>query len=163
MTITAPPVTRPVPLEPPPSGRRHSLRARSERRLGWMLCAPAVIAMLLVTAYPIVYAIVLSLQHLDLRFPDQTSFAGLSNYKAVLTSSLWWTDVFNTVFITVVSVTIELVLGMALALIMYRAAFGRGVVRTSVLIPYGIITVVAAFAWFFAFDPSSGFVNHLPL
>jgi multiple sugar transport system permease protein len=138
-------------------------RSREERRLGWMLCAPAVIAMLLVTAYPIIYAIVLSLQNLDLRFPDETSWAGLTNYKTVLTSSLWWTDVFNTVFITVVSVSIELVLGMLLALVMYRAIFARGVVRTSVLIPYGIITVVAAFAWFFAFDPASGFVNHLPL
>ena len=58
---------------------------------------------------------------------------------------------------------IELVLGMGLALVMHRAIFGRGLVRTSVLIPYGIVTVVAAFAWFFAFDPGSGFVNKLPL
>jgi multiple sugar transport system permease protein len=138
-------------------------RSREERRLGWMLCAPAVIAMLLVTAYPIGYAIVLSVQHIDLRFPEEGGWVGLNNYKAVLTSSLWWTDVLNTVIITVISVTIELVLGMALALIMYRAIFGRAIVRTSVLVPYGIVTVVAAFAWFFAFDPSSGFVNHLPL
>jgi multiple sugar transport system permease protein len=52
---------------------------------------------------------------------------------------------------------------MAIALVMHRAIFGRGVVRTSVLIPYGIITVVAAFAWQFAFAPDSGFVNNLPL
>jgi multiple sugar transport system permease protein len=134
-------------------------RARSERRLGWMLCAPAVIAMLLVTAYPIIYAFVLSLQNLDLRFPDDNSWAGLTNYQTVLTASLWWQDVFNTVFITVVSVAIELVLGMIIALVMYRALFGRAVVRTSVLIPYGIITVVAAFAWQFAFAPDTGFVN----
>ncbi len=124
-----------------------------------MLCAPAVIAMLLVTAYPIIYAIVLSLQNLDLRFPNDTSWAGLTNYKTVLTSSLWWQDVWNTVFITVVSVAVELTLGMIIALVMYRALFGRGLVRTSVLIPYGIITVVAAFAWQFAFAPDTGFVN----
>jgi multiple sugar transport system permease protein len=142
-------------------GRRPAAtgRARSERRLGWMLCAPAVIVMLLVTAYPIVYAIVLSLQNLDLRFPNDTSWAGLTNYKTVLTSSLWWQDVWNTVFITVVSVAVELTLGMIIALVMYRALFGRGVVRTAVLIPYGIITVVAAFAWQFAFAPDTGFVN----
>ena len=140
-----------------------SSRTRSERKLGWMLCAPAVLAMLLVTAYPIVYAVILSLQNVDLRFPDENSFAGLSNYVTVLTSSLWWTDIFNTVFIMVVTVSIELVLGMAIALVMHRAIFGRGVVRTSVLIPYGIITVVAAFAWQFAFAPDSGFVNNLPL
>ena len=63
----------------------------------------------------------------------------------------------------VTTVAIELVLGMAIALVMHRAIFGRGVVRTSVLIPYGIITVVAAFAWQFAFAPDTGFVNNLPL
>ncbi len=138
-------------------------KTRSERRLGWMLCAPAVIAMLAVTAYPIGYAFVLSLQQIDLRFPDEGGFVGLDNYSAVLTSDLWWTDVFNTLFVTVISVSIELVLGMAIALVMYKAIFGRGVVRTAVLIPYGIITVVAAFSWQFAFAPDTGFVNGLPL
>lgn len=138
-------------------------RAKSERRLGWLLCAPAAIAMLAVTAYPIGYALVLSVQQIDLRFPDEGGFVGLSNYKAVLTSSLWWTDVFNTVFLSVVTVALELALGMVIALIMHRAIFGRGLVRTSVLIPYGIVTVVAAFSWQFAFAPDTGFVNHLPL
>ena len=140
-----------------------SQRTRSEHRLAWLLCAPAVIAMLAVTAYPIGYAIVLSLQQIDLRFPEISGFVGLDNYGAVLSSELWWSDLFNTAFVMVISVTIELVLGMAIALVMYRAIFGRSVVRTAVLIPYGIITVVAAFAWQFAFAPDTGFVNHLPL
>jgi multiple sugar transport system permease protein len=138
-------------------------KTRSERKLGLMLCAPAVIMMLLVTAYPILYAVGLSMQKKDLRFPDESGFVGIDNYVTVLSSGLWWQAVFNTLFITVVSVAVELVIGMAIAIIMHRAIFGRGVVRTSVLIPYGIVTVVAAFAWFYAFDPSSGFVNNLPL
>jgi multiple sugar transport system permease protein len=142
---------------------RVSEKTRSERRLAWMLCAPAVLAMLAVTAYPIGYAIVLSVQKIDLRFPDESGFVGLSNYGSVLSSELWWTDIFNTLFVMIISVSIELVLGMAIALVMHRAIFGRGIVRTSVLIPYGIITVVAAFAWQFAFAPDTGFVNHLPL
>ena len=137
-------------------------RTRSERKLAWLLCAPAVLAMLAVTAYPIGYAIVLSVQQVDLRFPDEGGFVGLDNYSAVLSSDLWWTDFFNTVFILVTTVAIELVLGMIIALVMHRAIFGRGVIRTSVLIPYGIITVVAAFAWQFAFAPDTGFVNSLP-
>ena len=145
-----------------PKQKKISDRTKAERKLGWMLCAPAVIAMLLVTAYPIIYALVLSLQEVDLRFPDEGGFVGLENYSTVLQSQLWWESVFNTLFITVVSVAIELVIGMVLALVMHRAIFGRGAVRTAVLIPYGIITVVAAFAWFFAFDPASGFVNGLP-
>lgn len=142
---------------------RHALsaRARSERRLGWLLCAPAVTVMLLVTAYPIGYAVWLSTQRYDLRFPDDRGFVGADNYTAVLGNSLWWRDLVNTLVITVVSVAIELVLGFALAFVMHRAIFGRGLVRSSILVPYGIITVVAAFAWRFAFDPTTGFVNGL--
>ena len=138
-------------------------RAKSERKLAYMLCAPAVIVMLIVTGYPIAYAFYLSLQKFDLRFPDDKEFVGLSNYGDVLTSSTWWGDVGTTLIITVASVSIELVLGMAIALVMHRAIFGRGAVRASVLIPYGIVTVVAAFAWRYAFDPTSGFVQSLPL
>ena len=74
----------------------------------------------------------------------------------MLTSSLWWSDVWHTVFITVVSVALELALGMVLALIMHRAIFGRGAVRTAALIPYGIVTVVAAFAWRLASSQAEG-------
>jgi multiple sugar transport system permease protein len=136
-------------------------RARDERRTGWLLCAPAVIVMLLVTGYPIVYAVYLSLQKFDLRFPDDKEFVGLSNYGEVLSSHLWWRDLGNTVFITVISVGLELVFGMLLALVMHRAIFGRGIVRTTALIPYGIVTVVAAFGFFYAFQPTTGFVPGL--
>jgi trehalose/maltose transport system permease protein len=138
-----------------------SARARSERKLGWMLCAPAVIVMLLVTAYPIAYAIYLSLQRYDLRFPHDHGFVGLRNYGAVFGNSLFWQDLTSTLIITVLSVVVELILGFLLAFVMHRALFGRGVVRASILVPYGIITVVAAFAWRFAFDPTTGFINGL--
>ncbi len=137
-------------------------KTKAERKLAFMLCAPAVAAMLLVTVYPIGYAIVLSMQKLDLRFPEESGFVGLDNYGAVLSSDVWWNGVLFTSLVSIVSVAIELVLGMILALVMHRAIFGRGLVRTAVLIPYGIVTVVAAFAWFFAFDPNTGFVNQLP-
>jgi multiple sugar transport system permease protein len=143
-------------------GRRHLTdRQRSERKLAYLLCAPAVFAMLAVTAYPIAYALWLSLQRSDLRFPDQSEFVGLSNYVTVLTASAWWSSVWTTVIITVISVAIELVLGMILALVMHRAIFGRGAVRASILVPYGIITVVAALAWQFMFTPSTGFLPYL--
>src|SRR4051794_6684055 len=134
-------------------------RAKAERRTAWLLCAPAVIVMLLVTGYPIVSAFILSLQKYDLRFPADKKFVGFDNYANVLSSNTWWTDVFNTVIITVFSVAIELVLGMLIALVMHRAIFGRGAVRVSVLIPYGIVTVVAAFTFRYAVDPASGFAQ----
>ena len=132
-----------------------------EERLGWLLSAPAVLAMLAVTAYPVFYAVWLSFFRYDLRFPERRAFMGLRNYASVLTSGVWWESVMNTVVITVGSVSVELVLGMALALVMHRALFARRTVRASVLVPYGIITVVAALAWKFAFDPVTGFINPL--
>jgi multiple sugar transport system permease protein len=136
-------------------------RIPAEYRLGWLLVAPAVVAMLVVTAWPVLYACWLSLFRYDLRFPDQRAFVGLDNYLSVLSSEVWWQSLGNTLIITVGSVAVELLLGFALALLMHRALFGRRTVRTAILIPYGIITVVAALAWKFAFDPTTGFVNAL--
>jgi trehalose/maltose transport system permease protein len=112
--------------------------------------------MLLVTAYPILYNVYLSLLRADLRFPDDNTWVGLNNYITVLTASVWWRDFWHTLVITGFSVSIELVLGMLLALVMHRAIFGRGVIRTSALVPYGIVTVVAAFAWRFAWSSAEG-------
>jgi multiple sugar transport system permease protein len=138
--------------------RRLSEGARAERRLGWLLCAPAVIVMIAVTAYPIGYAVYLSLQRYDLRFPQLAKFIGLSNYGAVLSSPYWWQALKVTLIITIFSVAIELVLGMLLALLMFRTLFGRGTVRTTILIPYGIVTVAAAFSWQYAWTPSEGYL-----
>jgi len=132
--------------------------ARAERKLGWLLCAPAVIVMIAVTAYPIAYAVYLSLERYDLRFPSQHKFVGFDNYQAVLTSPFWWHSLAITAVITVISVIIELVLGMLLALLMHRTLFGRGTVRTAILVPYGIVTVVAAFSWQYAWTPNTGYL-----
>ncbi|GAA2811516.1 sugar ABC transporter permease [Saccharopolyspora taberi] len=134
---------------------------RAERRLGWMLCAPAALVMVAVTGWPILYAFWLSFQRFDLKFPDQREFVGLDNYATVLTNGYWWTAFGVTVLITAVSVAIEFVLGMCLALIMHRALIGRGLVRTVSLIPYGIVTVVAAFSWRYAWTPDTGYLANL--
>jgi trehalose/maltose transport system permease protein len=139
--------------------RHQSDRARSEEHLGWYLVAPAVIVMLLVTAYPLGKAVYMSLFNYRLTDPSAREFVGLRNYGVVLTDGLWWQTVFTTVFITVITVAIELVIGFALAMVMHRIIIARKLVRTSILIPYGIITVVAAYAWQYAFALDSGFVN----
>jgi multiple sugar transport system permease protein len=136
-----------------------SERAKAERKLGWMLCAPAAAVMVFVTAYPIGYAIYLSLQRYDLRFPDDRTFVGLDNYLTVVSSvDLWWKAFGVTLLITVVSVVIEFVIGLGVAMIMHKAIFGRGLVRTAVLIPYGIVTVVAAYSWQYAWTPGTGYL-----
>jgi multiple sugar transport system permease protein len=147
----------------PPKKGRHALSEgkRAERRLGLMLCAPAAIVMLAVTGWPIIYSVWLSLQRYDLRFPDQRQFVWFENYASVLTDGYWWTAFGVTAGLTVVSVVIELVLGMLLALAMHRTLVGRGLVRTVSLIPYGIVTVVAAFSWFYAWDTNTGYLTSL--
>ncbi|RIQ11197.1 carbohydrate ABC transporter permease [Jiangella rhizosphaerae] len=135
-------------------------RARSERRLGWWLAGPAFVVMLLVTAYPILQAFYESLFRFRLTDPDAREFTWLNNYWVVLTDSVWWRAVGVTVLITVITVAVEAVLGFALALVMHRALTTlRPILRTAILVPYAIITVVSAFAWFYAFDINSGFVN----
>jgi len=153
-------VTVGAPAEAP-SRRKPQLSegARAERRLGWLLCAPAVIVMIAVTAYPVGYAIYLSLERYNLELPQNIKFVGLSNYGAVLSSPYWWQALKVTVIITVISVAITLVLGMLLAQVMHRTLFGRGTVRTAALIPYGIVTVAAAYGWQYAWTPSQGYLS----
>ncbi|SDU53190.1 carbohydrate ABC transporter permease [Jiangella alkaliphila] len=135
-------------------------RARAERRLGWWLAGPAFVVMLLVTAYPILQAFYESLFKFRLTDPDAREFTWLNNYVVVLTDGVWWRAVGVTVLITVITVAIEAVLGFALALVMHRALTTlRPILRTAILVPYAIITVVSAFAWFYAFSIDSGFVN----
>jgi multiple sugar transport system permease protein len=134
---------------------------RSQRRLAYLLITPAVILMLAVTAYPIGYAIWLSLQRYNLASPADIKFVGLANYQTILTDKYWWTAFFVTLAITVISVTIEFALGLALALVMHRTIFGRGVVRTAILIPYGIVTVAASYSWYYAWTPGTGYLANL--
>ncbi|MCD2111988.1 sugar ABC transporter permease, partial [Rhodococcus rhodochrous] len=134
---------------------------KAERRLGLLLVAPAAIVMLAVTAYPVGYAVWLSLQRYDLRFPDERRFVGLSNYIAVLSDEFWWQAFIVTSLVTLVSVAIEFVLGLAIALVMHRTIVGKGIVRTVVLIPYGIVTVAAAYSWYYAWTPGTGYLANL--
>ena len=151
--------TEAVREQAPGHRKQLSEGAKAERRLGWLLCAPAVIVMLGVTGYPIIYAIFLSLERYNLELPRQVKFIGLANYGAVLSSSYWWTALVVTLIITAFSVAITLVLGMLLAQIMYRTISGRGLVRTAALIPYGIVTVAAAYGWQYAWTPSQGYLS----
>ena len=149
-------VATPASAKPRP---RVSDRLRHERRLGLQLSSPAFLVMILVTAYPLAYALVLSLYRYRLTDPEGREFVGLQNYLTVLTDPIWWSSVSTTAIITVISVGVELVLGFAFAWVMYRILLGRSLIRTAILVPYGIVTVVSAFVWRYAFQLDSGFVN----
>jgi len=155
-------VTTGAPAEAPPKRKPQlSEGAQAERRLGFMLIAPAVIVMIAVTAYPVVYAIYLSLERYNLALPQAKKFIGFANYGAVLSSPYWWHALYVTVIITVFSVAITLVLGFLLAYVLHRTIFGRGLVRTTSLIPYGIVTVAAAYSWQYAWTPGQGYLSSI--
>src|SRR5271155_3146374 len=116
---------------------------KSDARLAFILVAPAALLMLAVTAYPIGYAIWLSLQRNNLTTPNDTRFIGLGNYHTILTDRYWWMALAVTLAITVASVSIEFVLGLALALAMHRTLVGKAVGRNAVLIPNGVVTAAA--------------------
>src|SRR4029077_20717356 len=119
-------------------------RAAADRRLGARLIAPAFAVMGLVTAYPLGRAVWLSLFRDRLTDPAGRVFVGLGNYRTILRDPLWWQDVAATAVIVVTSVTLELILGFVVAFALLRVVRGRAPLRTAVLIPYGVVTVVAA-------------------
>ena len=147
--------TKPGKAPKPPD----SDRSRTENALGRKLVAPALVLMLIVTAFPMLRALYLSLFSYTLTAPNDREFVGLTNYATALSDSLFWRDTANTVMIMVVTVAVELIIGFAFAMVMHKVIFARGVIRTSILIPYGVITVVSGFAWQFAFSNTNGFVN----
>lgn len=141
------------------AAKEASDRAVAENRLGLKLVAPAVFLMLLVTAWPMIQALYLSLFRYRLTTPDDREFIGIGNYVTVLSDGLFWRDTWNTVIIMVITVAVELIIGFAFAMVMHNIMIARGLMRTAILIPYGIITVVSAFAWQFTFSINNGWVN----
>jgi multiple sugar transport system permease protein len=153
--------------------RRRAARvtlATRQRRFGYALVAPAVILLFAITAYPLLYNLWNSFHHDQLTNPvNLGTFAGTANYKAIFTDHSFVPALVRTLAFTVVSVAIELVAGLALALALDKPFRGRGIVRAAVFIPWAVPTVVSAQLWKTMFDPQQGFVNytlsalHLPL
>ncbi|TYB47657.1 sugar ABC transporter permease [Nonomuraea sp. PA05] len=123
------------------------------------MAGPALLLMMAVTLVPVLRTAGLSLERYSLSAPDERAFAGLDNYGAVLSGQDWWRDLAATAVLTVTSVGLEFTLGFALALAMHKVMWGRHLLRTVVLVPYAVLTVVSAFAFRFAFQPSVGFVG----
>src|SRR5918912_2330281 len=141
--------------------RRRS-RGLSERRLAGLMTLPSMALIALVAAYPIIYAIWLSLHEYSVRVAGLSRWAGpfgLRNYSTALSSSDWWAAFAHTLIFTVVSVSLEFVIGLAMALCMHAAFKGQGLLRTTVLVPWAVLTVVTAVMWRTMFVSPYGFVN----
>ncbi|MCW6038199.1 sugar ABC transporter permease [Spirulina subsalsa FACHB-351] len=132
-----------------------------EQRIGWLLLTPALILLLFVFAYPIGRAFFLSLFTENLGTQLQPIFSGLSNYHRLIEDGRFWESLWNTSVFTGVSIFCELVLGMVFALILNQSFRGRGLVRTSALLPWALPTAVMGLAWAWIFNDQYGVVNDI--
>ncbi len=139
--------------------RRKRSLFRGERRLGAAMVAPSLAVIALVAAYPICYAVWLSLNEYSVITPGLSRFVGLDNYIDALGSSDFWSAWVTTIVFTAISVGLELVIGLAMALVMHEAFRGRALLRAVVLVPWAILTVVTAITWRTIFEPELGFAN----
>jgi multiple sugar transport system permease protein len=139
-------------------GRRRTRRryGSGERRLAAAMLSPAMVVIALVAAYPIGYAIWLSLNEYSVRVPGLSRFAGFDNYSEALSSSEFWNAAVTTFVFTGISVSLELLIGLGMALAMHEAFKGRGMLRTVVLVPWAVLTVVSAITWRTMFEPNLG-------
>jgi trehalose/maltose transport system permease protein len=132
-----------------------------QRRLAWFLIVPAVFVVFLVIGYPLIQVLIYSVLKYKLDGVTPASFVGFSNYAFILTDPDFWLAVQNTLIFSVCSVTLECVLGLAVALVANSKFKGRSILRVAILIPWAIPTVVSSKIWAWMFNDIYGVVNVL--
>jgi multiple sugar transport system permease protein len=147
--------------EAAPQQTQRRSKGLSERRLAFLMVSPSMVLIALVAAYPIGYGIWLSLHEYSVRVAGLSRWAGLRNYTTALGDSEWWAAFTHTMIFAAASVTLELLIGLGMALVMHAAFKGQGVLRTVVLVPWAVLTVVTAVMWRTMFESPLGFVNTL--
>src|SRR3954453_21015749 len=142
-----------------PTQQRGRSKGIPEGRLAKMMVSPSLVLIAIVGAWPIIYAIWLSLHEYSVRVAGLSRWSGFGNYSTALGSNEWWSAFAHTMIFTVSSVFFETVIGLGMALCMHAAFKGQGLLRTTVLVPWAVLTVVTAVMWRTMFVSPYGFVN----
>lgn len=133
---------------------------RRYARLGLLLIAPTVLIFCAVIIYPLVSALYLSL--FKVFTPTlESSWVGLGNYRELLASGMFWSALVNTLIWTAGTLTLQIVLGIGMALVLHQNIWFRSLARSLILFPYFISTVVAVLVWKWVFNDLYGILNHL--
>jgi trehalose/maltose transport system permease protein len=151
--ITAPGTAAAVP-------EKASRLTRERIRSAWLFMAPMLIVLALVAGWPLLRTMWFSFTDATLADLGAAEFLGFVNYYYLLTDPSWWNAVWNTLVFTAVSLTLETILGMAIALTLNAHFRGRGLLRAAVLIPWAIPTVVSAQMWNWMYHDVFGVINH---
>ena len=130
-----------------------------ERRTAYYMVLPSLLIIVLIAFFPILYGIALSLT--DSTISGFGSFIGLENYTEMFQNPDFLEGFYNTVIFTVVSVTMEFLIGLGIALAINRAFRGRGLVRAAVLVPWAFPTVISAVMWRLMFQSQVGIVQYV--
>lgn len=149
-----------TPIAPRPRGRRTKLRRR-QTRLAWLLLLPSLAVVALVALYPLGRTIYESFTNQEFLALEPTKWIGLANYRALLHDTLFRDSIWETVKFTLITVTCEFALGLAIALVVNSSFKGRGAMRAVMLVPWAIPTVVAAQMWKWMLDDTFGVINDL--
>jgi trehalose/maltose transport system permease protein len=134
---------------------------RQRTRSAWIFMAPMLLVLALVAGWPLLRTFWFGFTDASLSDLDATEFIGLINYYYLLQDPDWWNAVWNTVVFAAVSVTLETILGLGIALALHAHFRGRGLLRAAVLIPWAIPTVVSAQMWSWMFNDVFGVINHV--
>ena len=135
--------------------------ARQQERLGWILVIPALAVVGVVALYPLFETFRLSFTNERLASVRAPRYVGFENYRDLFADSLFWSSMQNTVIFTVTSVALETILGMIIALTIHSNFKGRGIVRTAMLVPWAIPTVVSSLLWQWMFHDRYGVINSI--
>ncbi len=149
-TAVVPPVPRP------------DINRKRLARMGWGFSAPALLVIAAVTIFPIVYSVIMSLSNVTVT-GSGFSLDGFtfSNYNLLLHSSLWRDALFFTLYYTLVTVVVELILGTCIALVLERLTAGRGWMMALLLIPWSMITVINAELWGYIYNGTYGVADYI--
>jgi multiple sugar transport system permease protein len=155
------PPPAPAALEPAAAQpRRSDVFRRKLARLGWGFSAPALLVIAAVTIFPIAFSVAMSLSNVDVT-GNGFSLHGLtaSNYSTLIHAAEWRYALGFTVFYTIITVAVEVVLGTAIALVLERLTVGRGWMMALLLIPWSMITVINAQLWGYIYNPTYGILD----
>lgn len=129
--------------------------------LGYLLVAPALLCIIAIALYPVLNTFKLSLYYMKLQLIGLTHFIGFQNYISLFNDPRFRSASINTVIFTIVSVPLELVIGMIMTLLMNKKFKGTGLVRAAILIPWAIPTIVSALMWKFIYNDQFGLLNDI--
>lgn len=132
---------------------------RAQERLGWLLIIPTILVVTGVAIYPLLETFRLSFTNYRSSRPDRWRYVGLENYRDLFNDSTFHTALKNTIILTVSAVGLETLLGMIVALTIHSSFKGRGFVRTSMLVPWAIPTVVSSVLWSWMLHDRYGIIN----